>query len=146
MDDLDRHAFGRAALRAVSEKREVETNRVRFVGTGDCLVIVLPSGRSLIYRNARVEEVEPAYAKLLGLKDAKRPTVVYTTAHSFDAQLYGGKITENVVQAICRDLLASAMLRLEAAGFPVVLHVHDEIVVEWHKQETAEAGLRRSRS
>src|SRR5262249_14947567 len=52
---------------------------------------------------------------------------------------YGGKLTENVVQALCRDLLADALQACERARLPVVLHAHDEIAVEVEEGQAVEA-------
>jgi DNA polymerase len=45
-------------------------------------------------------------------------------------ETYGGKLVENIVQAIARDCLAESMLSLDAAGYRIVMHVHDEVVIE----------------
>jgi DNA polymerase len=45
-------------------------------------------------------------------------------------ETYGGKITENITQAIARDCLAETLLTLERAGHRTVMHIHDEVVVE----------------
>ena len=45
-------------------------------------------------------------------------------------KLYGGLLTENLVQATAREIIADALLKIEAAGLPVVLHVHDSVTVE----------------
>jgi DNA polymerase bacteriophage-type len=116
----------RAALTAVRERgRVVRCGPIAFKNTGAFLLLKLPSGRKLSYPQPRA------------VGDEKRQSVVFAdnAAGRFcecrnGQGAYGGLWTENVVSGIARDLLAEAMLRIEAAGYPIVLHVHDEIVCE----------------
>lgn len=98
---------------------------------GDALFCRLPSGRLLTYHNPRLEP---------GVKFGKRIERLTFWGWNSDSSkgpvdwikfdTYGGKLCENVVQSVSRDILAHAMVRLEAAGYPIVMHVHDEVVSE----------------
>ena len=90
----------------------------------DFLTITLPSQRKLYY-------AKPS----LGTNDWDKPSINYlgmnqSTKRWEALETYGGKLVENVVQAIARDCLANAIEKLEAAGFPIVFHVHDEVVID----------------
>lgn len=108
-----------AGLRGLLLAREADP------GNGlDFLTIRLPSGRKLYYAN-------PA----LGVNQWGGPSILYkgmdqATKKWKQVETYGGKLVENVVQAIARDCLAEAIERLEAQDYPVVFHVHDEVVIE----------------
>lgn len=89
-----------------------------------CMTIALPSGRKLYYINPSV-----------GVNKWGSPSIAYMgveqgTKKWKSIETYGGKLTENVVQAIARDCLAAAIENLEAAGFPIVFHIHDEVVID----------------
>jgi DNA polymerase len=119
-----------AAKRAITDGGTHEAGRCRWGYRERVLRCELPSGRVLHYRDAKVEDVVPGYVRAMGLPEKAKPTVTYLHPMGYRAAGYGGKWAENVVQAVCRDLLASALVRCEAAGLPVVLHVHDELVCE----------------
>jgi DNA polymerase len=119
-----------AARRAICTGQTTSVGRCDFCREGTSLVIVLPSGRRLFYRNARVEDVVPAYCQQLGLPPRPKATIVFDGPKMLNTPTYGGKLVENMVQAICRDLLAAAIVQCERRGLPVVLHIHDEIVIE----------------
>ena len=116
----------RAAWTAVRERgRVVRCGRVAFKCAGAFLFLKLPSGRKLAYPHPRI------------IGDEREQHVVFADNGAGQFQdcrhgqgAYGGLWTENVVSGIARDLLAEAMLRIEAAGYPIVLHVHDEVVAE----------------
>lgn len=90
----------------------------------DFLTITLPSQRKLYYANPEI-----------GHNQWNRPSIIYSGVNQNTKQwthieTYGGKLVENIVQAIARDCLAVAIEHLEEAGFPVVFHVHDEVVID----------------
>jgi DNA polymerase bacteriophage-type len=122
------YAADRAAWTAVRERgRVVRCGPVAFKSNGAFLQLKLPNGRKLSYPQPRIRSS----------KDGRSQFVVFTDNAEGrfkdcrnGAGAYGGIWTENVVSGIARDLLAEAMLRIEAAGYPIVLHVHDEIVCE----------------
>ena len=110
---------GSKSVRGLYLAREYDANQGTY-----CLTITLPSGRKLFYINPR-----------LGTNKFGGSSIIYDGVDQASKQwkhieTYGGKLTENVVQAIARDCLAEAIERLEAAGFPIVFHVHDEVVID----------------
>ena len=95
----------------------------------DFLTIQLHSGRKLYY-------VRPE----LDTNQWDKPSIAYyginqTTKQWEQVLTFGGKLVENIVQAISRDCLALAIERLEMAGYPIVFHVHDEVVIECPKDK-----------
>ena len=98
-------------------------DRIMFGFQRGNLIIKLPSGRKLCYRDAKVVDTE------------KGPKISYKGVHEKSgkrelADTWGGKLVENIVQAIARDCLAQAMIRLRDAGYDIVGHVHDEVIIE----------------
>lgn len=109
-----------AATNAVAYKGTVFiAGRVAFKVEGDFLFAKLPSGRRLAYYKPVVSNGELQFFATNG-----------RTGQWCRNDTYGGKLCENVTQAVARDLLASAMLRLENAGYKVVASIHDEIICE----------------
>jgi DNA polymerase len=113
---------------------EFTAGRVTYLYDRQHLWYALPSGRVLCYPHARFERDGITYAKAAWkpAQDAKEwPR----------ARLWHGLACENIVQAVANDLLRDALRRLDAAGQKVVLHVHDEIVLEADDVEAAAAQL-----
>lgn len=113
----------------VTNRELTSAGRSTFHMVGTTLYCTLPSGRVIRYPNARIEDIIPPYVYTMGLPLVPKATVVYESPHG-PKSLFGGLIAENIVQAISRDILAIALVKLERAGFCPILHVHDEIVCE----------------
>lgn len=119
-----------AALQAVRTGEQNGVNGILFAregdyGTGqDFLTITLPSGRKLFYAKPFLSANQWGNESLHyhGMDQQSKKWAVVDT--------YGGKLVENIVQAIARDCLAVAIERLEADGFEIVMHVHDEVIID----------------
>lgn len=124
------YGIEKAAVTTIQTGRQTGINGLLFsrefdIRSGlDFLTITLPSSRKLYY-------VQPS----LGMNQWDRPSINYTGVNQKTKkwerlETYGGKLVENVVQGIARDCLALAIEHLETAGFPIVFHVHDEVVID----------------
>ncbi|KJZ85714.1 DNA polymerase [Clostridium sp. IBUN125C] len=113
----------RAVKEAVTERCRTETHRIRFEYRSGMLLIWLPSGRQLTYVKPR-----------MGINRFGSEAVTYegvgATKKWERIESYGPKFVENIVQAISRDLLCHSMRNLDEAGLNIVMHVHDEAVLE----------------
>ena len=119
----------RAAMKAVRDRTTTETHNICFSYQSGMLFITLPSGRRLAYVKPRI-----------GVNQFGSDCVTYEgvggTKKWERLQSYGPKFGENIVQALSRDLLCHAMQNLR--HFPIVMHIHDEIVIEAENQITTE--------
>ena len=116
----------KAFIEAVKNKSVVHIDKnISFIYEGNILFIKLPSGRRLSYIRPKID-YDNIFNKYIITYEGVDPT----TKKSKRLTTYGGKLVENIVQAIARDVLAQAMINLKNHGFNIVMHVHDEIVLE----------------
>ena len=113
----------RAVKTCVKRRIEVETHGIRCAYKSSVLFIRLPSGRELAYAKPRIGENRFGGESVTyeGLGMTKKWERIET---------FGGKLVENITQGTARDLLVFAMKQLRNRGFDIVMHVHDEIVLE----------------
>lgn len=123
-----------AAKTAIKEHRTVKIQHgLEFSYINKILFIKLPSGRKLAYYDAKME------LNSKGMDQITYAGVEQDTKRWGRLETYGGKLVENIVQAVARDCLAEAMLRVDAAGYHIAMHVHDEMVVDVPKTDTEAA-------
>lgn len=114
-----------AAITAVADRMPTKIqNGIRFAVSEGVLFVRLPSGRRLAYINPRMT------VNGFGREGLQYDGMDQMTRKWGPKDTYGGKLVENLVQAIARDCLAEAMLRLDTAGFDIVGHVHDEVILD----------------
>jgi DNA polymerase len=121
----------KAAVKAVKHPGRIfGTTKVKFKQQGRFLMCCLPSGRKLYYCDPTLTQAKtPWGADTLKLS---YHTMETQTGKWVSTETYGGKLVENIVQALCRDLMAYAIVNVELGDNPysIVMHTHDEIVAE----------------
>jgi DNA polymerase len=107
------------AKRCLRERIPINRDKYGFSMRDNTLLMHLPIGRTLAYRNARISGMQIKFDGM-DQKTKKWGTI----------ETYGGKLVENLTQAVARDCMAEAMLRMRDAGYAIRMTVHDEVVAE----------------
>lgn len=116
-----------AVMEAIANRSTVKIKpNLKAIYQSGILFLELPSGRRLAYVKPKVVD----HDKFPGKKKIVFQELNSTTYQWEEVDTYGGKLVENIVQATARDCLAHSMLKLDKAGYEIVMHVHDEIVIE----------------
>ena len=132
------YAVEQAALTAMTTASEQAIRGLIFRLEGDLiygqtfLTVQLPSGRKLFYPKPFLKENQ------FGKTAIHYYTVGQQTRKWEVTSTYGGKMTENIVQAIARDCLAETLRRIDRLGLQVVFHVHDEVIIDAPMDVTVE--------
>ena len=124
------HEVNRAAITTVRERRKTKVKNIRFRYQAGMLIITLPSGRELFYAKPRIGENRFGGTSITyeGIGTGRRWERMET---------YGAKLVENIVQGISRDILCGALMTFKHSN--IVMHVHDEIVIEADPKMAVEA-------
>lgn len=103
---------------------------ITFSRDTEFLIVTLPSGRSLYYNHPVIEKNEMGRDEIYyyGLNQTNKKWTRIST--------WGGKLVENIVQAVARDLLANAILNLYRHGYKINFHIHDEVILEIPDEDT----------
>jgi DNA polymerase len=129
------YALEEAAIDAVRNPGRVfKASKILFRMAGSFLWCRLPSGRSLCYPYPTIKDKKVPWKDKDG-NDVFKPALHFMgvdplTKQWCEQNTYGGSLAENVTQAVARDILANGMRVLSAAGYPIVLTIHDEVVCE----------------
>lgn len=115
-----------AAKTAIKEKRLIKTKWLKFSYEDNVLFIELPSGRKIAYWNAHIGVGPKGQEDSILYGGVNQETKQWVD----NVETYGGKLTENIVQAVARDCLSVAMTRVSDQGHEIVMHVHDEMIID----------------
>jgi DNA polymerase len=99
-----------------------------FHAKGDCSIVTLPNKRELFYIKPRL--TQEGYREQITYEGLNQTTKKWERIPT-----YGGKLTENIIQAIARDCLAESIIKLEKVGYRPLMHVHDEVICEVPKDD-----------
>ena len=116
----------KAAKKAIKERTTVSIQfGIKFIHDPGVLFIQLPSGRKLAYIRPKIEPHQTFSGDKITYEGMNQTTKKWERINT-----YGPKIVENIVQAVARDCLRESMFNVENEGYNIVMHVHDELILE----------------